>query len=509
MGVIGEPEMDEIGEPESSHLPCTPNELHIDPATDYCARWLATVPAPQYDETSLFVQEHSLSECLPKDSSPNSLGSFHAICASSHRTTHHRETPAVPHATPSSAPSRIDATPEPAPEYHIKVPYSPARPDEPSKYERKPRRKTRPDRYDTSHQHRERRTLSRRERREEKRKELRLRKEVVANFYCSATENRQVLVIRPPLAGGTMIYTRLTQRIDETCVGDRGFRERSRLRFNSAWVQRGLNSLDFVNTAVVTDLTFNELTFPITQKAAPRAASPQLPNGARKRPGLQKITPPEQIHQASADARSVIEGCSEAPTPQPGQRRGERPRQRRRPSNASISDKVPKEDDNPRNATTRPIIRYVDSGVDTMSHVGTVAPDSSRDKLHVELPAGAFDKTGEANSHVSYYNPPPVYMPQYYGMSYSNTGIHPQVGLQPGLDSAEHVPSHCQSQHVDSIPMQPEWSIYEHQSRDFSCMAPMPDIYDEYAYPSPVHELEPLYRPDEETKAFWRPNFLR
>ncbi|KAM3463954.1 hypothetical protein NHJ6243_002916 [Beauveria neobassiana] len=117
--------------------------------------------------------------------------------------THHRaETPALPQATPSSAPSHIDATPEPVPEYIVRVPCSASRPGEPSKYERKPRRKTRPDRYDTSHQHRERKTLSRRERREEKRKELRLRKEVVSNFYCSATENRPVLVIGPPLTEG-------------------------------------------------------------------------------------------------------------------------------------------------------------------------------------------------------------------------------------------------------------------------------------------------------------------
>ncbi|KAM3513093.1 hypothetical protein MY11210_003295 [Beauveria gryllotalpidicola] len=149
--------------------------------------------------------------------------------------SHHRaETPTLRQTTPSSAPSHIDATPEPAPEYLIRVPYSATRPGEPSKYERKPRRKTRPDRYDTSHQHRERKTLSRRERREEKRNKLRLRKEIVANFYSAATENRQVLVIRPRLAGGTMIFRRLTQRIDETGLGDRGFCKRSRLRFNSA-----------------------------------------------------------------------------------------------------------------------------------------------------------------------------------------------------------------------------------------------------------------------------------
>ncbi|PQK11310.1 hypothetical protein BB8028_0002g16280 [Beauveria bassiana] len=256
------------------------------------------------------------------------------------------------------------------------------------------------------------------------------------------------------------------------------------------------------------DLTFNELTFPITQKAAPRAASPQLPNGARKRPSLQEKTAPEQINKISADTRAVIGGSPDTPTPRPGQRRGEGPRQRRRPSNESVSDKALKEHVHPRDTTPRPMIRYVDSGVDTMSQVETVAPDGSKDKPHGELPAGAFDKTGQAKLYVPYYNRP-VYMPQYHGTIYSNTGIHPHVGLQPGLGSAEHVSSHCSSQHVDSIPMQPEWFLDEHRSRDLSCMAPTPDVYDEYAYPGPMHELEPLYRPDEETKAFWRPNFLR
>lgn len=64
--------------------------------------------------------------------------------------------------------------------------------------------------------------------------------------------------------------------------------------------------------------------------------------------------------------------------------------------------------------------------------------------------------------------------------------------------------------------MQPEVLDYGRQNNDNSCLAPTFDMYpmpsnnlNEYMMLSPVHEPEPVFKPDEETKAFWRPNFLR
>lgn len=186
---------------ELPNPPCNINELQVDSTTEYCAHWLATVSAAQHDETSHLSQAHPLSESHPEESSSDRPCSPPAARASSRRATHHHtEALVLQPATPSSAPSRIDATPEPERGCLARVPYDDSprvHPGPTSKYEKRPRRKTRPDRYDTRHQHRETTTLSRRERREQKREKLRSRKEIMTNFYSSVVENRQILVRRP------------------------------------------------------------------------------------------------------------------------------------------------------------------------------------------------------------------------------------------------------------------------------------------------------------------------
>lgn len=178
--------------------PCNGNELQIDSTTEYCAQWLAAIPAAHHDENrhpspaapvSLLRSEDHICSCQV---SPQAARLF-----SRPATHHHTETAALPPPTPSSAPSHTDATPEPQPDRSTGTPCSESpriRADETSKYEKRPRRKTRPDRYDSSRQRRERTTLSRRERREQKKEKLRSRREIVTNFYSSATENRNILV---------------------------------------------------------------------------------------------------------------------------------------------------------------------------------------------------------------------------------------------------------------------------------------------------------------------------
>ena len=185
---------------ELLNSPCNENELRIDSTTEYCAQWLATISAARPDESRHLSLAALLSQPQSEEDSPSYPGSPHAAHEFSRRAMHHHnESPALPPTTPSSAPSPMDATPEPEAEFLATIPYSESlrmRADERYKYEKRPRRKTRPDRYDTSRQHREKTTLSRRERREQTREKLRSRKEIMRNFYSSATENRNVLVRR-------------------------------------------------------------------------------------------------------------------------------------------------------------------------------------------------------------------------------------------------------------------------------------------------------------------------
>ncbi|EGX92186.1 hypothetical protein CCM_06347 [Cordyceps militaris CM01] len=328
--------------------------------------------AAQLDETASLAQAHTLSDSHLKDcisNSPISSPTAASLC----RVTHHREeTPAPRQATPSSAPSHIDATPDPKPVYLTRVPYckSPrARPDETSKYERKPRRKTRPDRYDTSQQHQKTINLSRHERRQRKRENLRSRKEIMTNFYSSAVENRHVLM-KPALATGAFV-----------------------------------NGRGSVSTPL-TDLTFNELTFPIIQRSVPRAASPQPPNGARKRPSELETKSLDQIDKHSKRPL-VTEDCPDTPTPPPRRSHGERPTQMQLPHAETDRNTTPKEDIYPRNTTPRPIIRYVDSGVDAMSSAGDLGPGDVTDARHVQRPYAGHGSNEQANFLLGQWHLPP------------------------------------------------------------------------------------------------------
>lgn len=190
-------QMSAIQKSELPNSPCNGSELQIDSTTEYCAQWLAAIPAAQHDENRQPAPAAPVS--LPR--SEEYISSYQispqAACLFSRPAAHHHIEVATLPPQPSSAPSHVDATPEPQPECSTGVPCSESpriHAGQTSKYEKRPRRKTRPDRYDSSRQHRERTTLSRRERREQKKEKLRSRKEIVTNFHSSATENRNILV---------------------------------------------------------------------------------------------------------------------------------------------------------------------------------------------------------------------------------------------------------------------------------------------------------------------------
>lgn len=235
---------------------------------------------------------------------------------------------------------------------------------------------------------------------------------------------------------------------------------------------------------------------------------------------MQSPKTPEQIQtpgqiQKNPRETVVIEACPDTPTPLPRQDHGNKPQQQQRLDAEAASDAPQNGYARSKIITTRPIIRYVDSGVDAMSSVGNFAGDGLKNARDEQSLPARRQYTEQATFHAPYYNPAPAHMP-YSEPTYWANGTYEHAGLQSSSDWSQHVPLHYPSQHLYSVPMQPEVLDYGLQNNDSSYLAPTSDMYpvpfndlNEYMASSPVHESEPVFRPDEETKAFWRPNFLR
>ncbi len=135
----------------------------------------------------------------------------------------------------------------------------------------------------------------------------------------------------------------------------------------------------------------------------------------------------------------------------------------------------------------------------------------------MQLPPVEHQNAEQANLYAPYYNSPSVYIPPYYGPSYWGNGIYQHTGLQPSSNWVEPIPPHYPSQPIENMVTQPEYSNYDRENVHYDYVVPTSDTYpaptdnnlDEYTSSSPVQELEPFFKPNEETKAFWRPNFLR
>ncbi len=233
---------------------------------------------------------------------------------------------------------------------------------------------------------------------------------------------------------------------------------------------------------------------------------------------MQSSKVPEQIQKTPKKTPKeavVIEACPETPTPLPRQDHAKELKQSQRLNDNTGGAATRNEDARPRYTTPRPIIRYVDSGVDAMSAVANLAGDELEYVRDVQRPPVEPQYAEQANLYAPYYNHTPAHMP-YYEPSYCAKGIYEQAGLQPGSDWLGHALPHYPSQHVYNMAMQPGIIDYDRQNKDNSYLAPTSDTYPvpsnsltEYIASSPVHEPEPLFKPDGETKAFWRPNFLR
>ncbi|KAJ3478099.1 hypothetical protein NLG97_g8666 [Lecanicillium saksenae] len=456
------------------------NRPQVDSATEYCAKWLATVSATQPDETGHLSQAQPLSQPDPEHSSPDQSRASPVSDEFCLRVTHHPTVDHVLRSTPSPASSRIPPVPHSVEEHPFTVPYD-ASPRqqlcEASKYERRPRRKTRPDRYDTSRQHHDARVLSRRERREEKRQKLRSRKEVMNNFYSLATENRHV-IMKPTLATGAFV-----------------------------------NGRGSVATPLA-DLTFNELTFPVIRKTrAARPVASQRSNGARDCTFKKYQRLLSTIEKDCADPDDS-ETTPETPSPPP------RPRHEqlaRRTENSDHNrDAHSTNDIRPALIKPPPIAKYVDIGVDAMSDVRNLGHHEPETMHHPEfLPAEPHIATEELRRHPGSYYPKPNNFAQYFEPSYFFDGIHQYPGLQPNANLVEALGTYYPKQYIYEEPAQypldyHHWNMSSDSYASFQHVVPTSPSLDENRFYGVVPDSEEqLYKPDEETKAFWRPNFLR
>lgn len=159
---------------------------------EYCMKWLTAIASTsQQNKTRCLSQQHPPESCADSFGSSNS-NSYQSAQASPRFKRHH-----ILH-HPALAAIDLMASEDPVGFSETIIHESSnATPYKGSKYEKRPRHKTRPDRYDPHRQRRsdaETSVLSRRERRNRKRERLRLRREVMNNFYSSAVETRRVLV---------------------------------------------------------------------------------------------------------------------------------------------------------------------------------------------------------------------------------------------------------------------------------------------------------------------------
>lgn len=226
---------------EEPTIPATPDAAWVESTADYCTRWLATVSAAQRDKHDQ-VSPINPSLSLPQSRVPNTPPRVLLSCTPQRGAADHGQGDFVfPPTTPCRAPLHIAQAGSPAvhhdPETRFIEPPRIAHCETP-KYEKRHRRKTRKDRYDTRLHHEGHRTEAarpRRERRGQERERLRSRREIMNNFSSSAVENGRVLVNTGHVQSCHDLQ-RLTRHLDETDLGDRCICERPGLFADTTYV---------------------------------------------------------------------------------------------------------------------------------------------------------------------------------------------------------------------------------------------------------------------------------
>lgn len=271
----------------------------------------------------------------------------------------------------------------------------------------------------------------------------------------------------------------------------------------------GLSAIIQSNSPAVTDLTFNELTFPVPQKRR-QPSRQRRSNGARKRTDSETCQP--AAHEENMDAIEVplpSDLLPGSPSPLRLQLPTENMLDTTRTHNRT-------EHTNDENVDPVPIIQYVDCGIDPVSdHDHEGLSNNQIESVAIPrqpLPTTTTRDTEASNVDYEAHSMFAACVPQLYELNMSAGGF-PEYATEwsqpvPVDGEMQQCPTQIYDGYVSNLG---SFELgYEPTPPILSMQPAIANDAAGYGSPEPVHYTPPHhYGPDEGTRAFWRPNFLR